>query len=350
MQRRKFIKNIGLASATLSLMSFSNNDIDDDNSSKKKIKPKALKKGDIIGLITPGSFISDEGLQTAIENIESLGFKVKLSKNIRKQRGYTAGTKQERIDDLHDMFADNEVKGIWAARGGYGCTGLLPDIDFNLIKNNPKIFIGYSDITALHLAIFKKTGLVTFHGPVASSKLTDYTRKYVESMITSSNIPPKVFPSKINDEKAEENDFFKARVFSKGEAEGMLVGGNLSLITSMIGTEWELDFEDKLLFIEDIGEAPYRIDRMLTQLAQNQDLNKSKGLIFGVFDDSDKPEDELSLTVEEMFEDNTEGIKVPTAYGFSFGHINDQFTLPIGIKAKMNAEIRTIEFLESAVI
>lgn len=350
MQRRNFIKSLGIASASLPIMSFAKTEELEKNRISKLIKPKALKKGDTIGLITPASFIKDEGLEKAIKNIKSLGFKVKLSENIRKKRGYTAGTKQERVNDLHAMFADDNVDGIWAARGGYGCTGLLPLIDFDLIKKNPKVFVGYSDITVLHLAILKKTGLVTFHGPVASSKFSSYTRKYFVDMLTSSKIPPKVYPSTYNNNKAKENIFFKSKVFRKGEAKGQLIGGNLSLISAMAGTEWGIDYADKLLFIEDIAEAPYRIDRMLIQLDQNQDLDKANGIILGVFDDSDKPLDEFSLELEEMFDDNMGDIKVPTSYGFSFGHIRDQITLPLGINAKMNAEQRTIEFLESAVL
>ena len=351
MERRNFIKNLGFAGASLPLMSFSNSTEENKKDTEQKlIKPKALKKGDTIGLITPGSFIEEDDLQKAVDNLEALGFKVKLSENIRKERGYTAGTKQERIDDLHNMFADDKVDGIWAARGGYGCSGLLPLIDFDLIKKNPKVFIGYSDITVLHLAIFKKTGLVTFHGPVASSTFTEYATKYFKDMLMSADIPPKVYPSEYNDEKGEGNVFFKSKIYNKGKAEGKLIGGNLSLISAMIGTEWAMDFEDKLLFIEDIGESPYRIDRMLIQLDQSQDLNKSKGIILGVFEDCEKPKSEPSLELDEMFEDNLKDVNVPVSYGFSFGHIKDQFTMPYGIKAKMNAKERTLEFLEGAVI
>ena len=351
MERRNFIKSIGLASASLPLMSFADGEEDKRKNKKGQIiKPKALKKGDTIGLITPGSYINDQALEKAIGNIKSLGFKVKLSKNIRKVRGYTAGTKQERVDDLHTMFTDTEVDGIWCARGGYGSVGLLPMIDFDLIKSNPKVFIGYSDITALHIAISQKTGLVTFHGPVASSTFSDYTLKYVKDMIMSITIPPKVYPSEKNDEKGIEDNFFKAEIYNKGEAIGRIIGGNLSLIDSMLGTDWEIDFDDKLLFIEDIGEAPYRLDKMMTHVNQCMGFSKAKGLVLGVFDDCKKPEDELSLELPEMFEDNVGDLEVPVSYGFSFGHIKNQFTFPMGILAKMNAEDRSIEFLESAVV
>jgi len=350
MKRRNFIKSIGVASASLPMMSFVKAEDKVDDESPRIIKPKALKKGDTIGLITPGSFIDDGELQKAIHNVESLGFKVKLSENIRKKRGYTAGTRQERIKDLHTMFADDSVDGIWAARGGYGCSGLLPLIDFDLIKNNPKVFIGYSDITVLHLAISQKTGLVTFHGPVASSDFTNYAKKYFFDMITFTAIPPKVYPSKNNDEIGKGSVFYKSKVYNKGVAEGRLIGGNLSLVSAMLGTDWEINFKDKLLFLEDVGEAPYRIDRMLIQLDQCEDLNDAKGILLGVYEDCKKPKDAPSLELDQMFADNLKDVDVPAAYGFSFGHIKDQFTLPYGIKARMNAEERTLEFLEGAVV
>jgi muramoyltetrapeptide carboxypeptidase len=349
-KRRNFIRNIGLASLSLPILTFGNEIENTKFDDKILIKPKALKVGDTIGLITPGSFIDDKGLAKAISNIETLGFKVKLSKNIRKIRGYNAGTKQERVDDLHSMFADKEVDGIWAARGGYGSVGLLPMIDFDLIKANPKVFVGYSDITALHLAIFQKTGIVTFHGPVASSNFTDYTVKYLKNMIMKTSIPIKVFPSTENDKKSKENKFFEPHIFNKGETIGRIIGGNLSLIDSMIGTDWELNLDNKLLFIEDIGEAPYRIDKMMTHINQSIGFVKAKGLVLGVFEDCKKPDDEESLELPETFIDNINNLKIPSSYGFSFGHIDNQFTFPMGILAKMNAEERSIEFLENAVI
>ena len=169
-------------------------------------------------------------------------------------------------------------------------------------------------------------------------------------MLMSTDIPPKIYPSVNNDEIGKGSVFFKSKVYNKGEAKGCLIGGNLSLISAMLGTEWEIDFKDKLLFLEDIGEAPYKVDRMLIQLDQCEDFNKSKGLILGVFEDCKKPKEEPSLELDEMFSDNLKDVNVPVSYGFSFGHIKDQFTIPYGIQAIMNAEERTIEFLEGATV
>ena len=348
MKRRNFIRNISALGATLPLMSFDKfSDIDQE---VKLIKATALKQGDTVGLITPGSYIDDEGLEKAVSNIESLGLKVKLAKNIRKVRGYTAGSVHERVSDIHQMFSDKSVNAVWCARGGYGCSSLLPHLDYELIKSNPKVFIGYSDITVLHQAIFKETSLVTFHGPVASSTFTDYTKKYFYSMLFSKDVPPEVVPSADNDLKSEKNVWYKPKTFKKGTSIGRLVGGNLSLINSLIGTQWELNYNNKILFLEDIGEAPYKIDRMLVQMNQVREFNSANAVVLGVFDDSEKPEDELSLTLEEMFSDNFSDIKVPCSYGYSFGHISDQFTLPLGVEVEVNSTKRTIKFLEAAVV
>ncbi|KAA3624481.1 MAG: LD-carboxypeptidase, partial [Bacteroidetes bacterium] len=171
MQRRQFGKKIAAALIAGSFLNpgqvFASNT---RNKYKKGLKPKKLQKGDTIGMITPGSYISDEALEKAVTNVESLGFKVKLSQNIRAKRGFNAGTDLERLLDLHTMFTDDQVAGIWCARGGYGCTRLLPYINYNRIKKHPKAFIGYSDVTSLLNAFYLKTDLVGFHGPVGASE------------------------------------------------------------------------------------------------------------------------------------------------------------------------------------
>lgn len=349
MNRRRFNKSLMMLMA-LSAVPVSVSAAGKKPKRVKLIKPERLRKGDLVGLVTPGSHISDKGLEQSVKNLESLGLRVKISKNIRASRGYTAGTKQERLDDLHDMFSDKEVKGVWAARGGHGCGAILPDVDYGLIKKNPKVFIGYSDITALHCAIYNKTGLVTFHGPVASSTFSDYS---VEHMVATLMEPTEThtipFSAK-NREKAQTNPFYKDYVLHKGICEGRLLGGNLSLLASIAGTPYECNFEKSLLFLEDIGESPYRIDRMLTQLDQNVGLNKAAGVLMGVFEDAKPPEGEPSLTMREALDDNLGHLKTPTVYGYSFGHIARQFTLPMGIKARLDTEKETVTLLEPAVL
>lgn len=304
-------------------------------------KPKRLQKGDTIGLITPGSYISDEGLEKAVTNIEGLGFTVKLSKNIRAKHGFNAGTDQQRLDDLHQMFADNQIKGVWCARGGYGCGRLLPYIDYRLIKQNPKVLIGYSDITALLQAIYCKTGMIGFHGPVGASDFTDYTVTNFRNVLMESktNYIIKTEPSSIN-----------TVVFQHGQAEGQLVGGNLSLLASLVGTDFQLDLKGKLLFIEEIGEKPYRIDRMLTQLKQATNIQKVAGIALGTFEDCEPEEGDNSLSLLDTLKSQFSDFKVPIIYGLSFGHIANQCTLPVGLNARLITKNQTITLLETAVL
>src|SRR3954470_17471573 len=251
--------------------------------SKSLLKPAVLKPGDTVGLITPSTYVSDpERIATAVRTIEYFGLKMKMGKNVRKQTGYVGGTIQERVSDLHDMFRDPEVKAVFTIRGGYGSGQLLDDIDYDLIRRNPKIFVGYSDITAMHLAIHQKTGLVTFHGPVTLSKFTGYTQEHFRkamfdaSPIGSVTNPPASDPLRPS---------HTLRTVKPGKARGPLVGGNLSLIASLMGTPYEIDTRGKILFIEDVGEQPYSMDRMLTQLRLSGKLKAAAGVIFGECED-----------------------------------------------------------------
>ncbi|MCB0588582.1 MAG: LD-carboxypeptidase, partial [Phaeodactylibacter sp.] len=268
-------------------------------------------------------------------------------KNIRAKRGFNAGTDQQRLDDLHLMFSDDSVAGIWCARGGYGCSRLLPFIDYALIQKNPKALIGYSDITALLNAIYHKTGLVGFHGPVAASELTEYTETQFRAVVMEGKAPYNIPLSAANMEKEE--DAFHPYAIHSGRAKGTLAGGNLSLLAALAGTEYLPDARGKLVFIEDVGEKPYRIDRMLTQLRQAWGLGQAAGIAMGTYADCQPEEGDLSLSLEETIRDRTEGLGIPAIYGLSFGHIDNQCTLPVGIEAELNVEERRLTLLEAAV-
>lgn len=311
----------------------------------EKIKPQLLKKGDMIGLIAPGSYITQKQLDESIENFENLGYKVKYSKNILNKLGYLAGNDTDRVDDIHSMFLDKDVKAIAAVRGGYGCARLLPMLDYDLIKANPKILIGYSDITSLIYGIYAKTGLVCFHGPVGTSTFNDYSVTHFENILGSSqqNYMMKNLP--------EDNE--QVKIISQGVAKGELVGGNLSIVVTMIGTEYDIDTKGKIIFLEDIGEEPYRIDRMLTQMRQSGKFDDCAGIALGVFRrceiDEDDPEFANSLTLQQVFEDRLGDLNVPVIYGLSFGHITNKFTLPFGINASLDTYNKKITLLENSV-
>ncbi len=344
MNRRYFAQQLALATATFPFLSAGK------TQKKKTLKPQRLRKGDTMGMITPGSFATDSALEKAVQNVESLGFKVKLGKHIRAERGYNAGSDAERLADLHSMFLDEQVQGIWCVRGGYGCTRLLPMMDYKMIRKHPKALIGYSDITALHQAIHLETGLVSFHGPVAASDFTDYTVEYLTKVLISPQASLNILLSQENKDRGTEEAAYETQTINAGKARGKLAGGNLSLLAAMAGTKWELDACDKLVFIEEIGEKPYRIDRMLTQLRQTANLQEAKGLVLGVFNDCDKDADDRSLYLDECLKDRLQDLNKPTIYGLSFGHISNQCTLPIGIEAELDTATQSIRLLEKAVL
>jgi muramoyltetrapeptide carboxypeptidase len=318
------------------------------NTHPKLIKPKRLRAGDTVGIIAPSSGVSDEELAKAVRNMTDLGLKTKLGKSVGQVNGFLAGTDKERLDDLHRAFADKTIDAIWCVRGGYGATRFLPNIDYDLIRKNPKIFIGYSDITALHTAIYQNCNLVTFHGPVAASTFSDYAKKHVVNLLMNPTTPYKIELSP--DNVAKESSLFKTEIITKGKAKGKLIGGNLSLLTAMAGTPFGLrNLKGKLLFIEDVGEKPYRLDRMFVQLRQSIDLKKSAGIVLGVFAECDAPDDK-SQTVIDVVRDQLGNLGIPVIYGLSFGHIRDQCTLPVGIEAELDTEKSTLTFLETSVI
>ena len=346
MKRRQFAKLV--PSALLGSTYIANQKI--IAKKKKTIKPKRLQKGDTIGLITPGSYIGDDGLQKAVTNLEGLGFQVKLAKNIRAERGFTAGTDIQRLADLHSMFADKQVAGIWCARGGYGCGRLLPSIDYRLIKKNPKVLVGFSDITALLQGIYKETGLVGFHGPVGSSDFTDYTKEYLTKILMQPTDKLAIALSKENKLLAATNKIYQTATIRGGRATGKLVGGNLSLLAPLAGTKYQPNIHRKLLFIEEIGESPYRIDRMLTQLRQSYPLKEAAGIILGVFKGCERKEGSRSLNLMETLTDRLGDLDIPVFYGAAIGHITNNMTLPIGVKASFEADSGLITLLEKGVV
>jgi muramoyltetrapeptide carboxypeptidase len=314
---------------------------------RRLLKPRRLRRGDTIGVITPGSPISDEELGKAVENLESLGFIVKMGRHVRAEKGFIAGSDAQRLEDMHDMFADPRVAAIWCARGGYGCSRLLPAIDYTLIRRNPKALIGYSDITALLQAAHRQTGLVGFHGPNAGSDFTDYVRAQIESVLMRGESPHRIALSQENERRTEQH--FQPFIIRGGRARGPLGGGNLCLLAAMAGTPFAFDAAGKIVFLEDIGEKPYRVDRMMTQLRQGGNLDKAAAIAYGVFLDCEANPNDKSLSLAETLTAQNEAIGVPAAYAFPFGHIPNQCVLPLGIMAEVDTVERTLTLLESAV-
>ncbi len=312
------------------------------------IKPRALREGDMVGLIAPGSPFGEKQITRAAEFADSLGLNPVFGKHIRAERGYLAGTDEERLEDLHAMFFNPEIRAVWCIRGGYGCTRLLPMIDYEKIRANPKPLIGYSDITALHMAIHKHAGLLSFHGPVASSEQSEYTRDYLKQALFGGS-PYVIKMSEDNGRLASERQEFQWLPWRTGKAKGRLKGGNLSLLAALVGSPYAPSYARHIVYLEDIGEKPYRIDRLITQMKQGSDLWEAAAIVLGVFNDCEAKPGERSLTLMETLEDHFADFPRPVAYGFSFGHIDHQFTLPVGALAEVDFDRKEIRILESPV-
>jgi muramoyltetrapeptide carboxypeptidase len=350
MERRNFNKFIALSPLTMGMSTRHASEEDNLFCGSKLLRPSALKRGDTVALVSPASPINPEKFQNAITNLESLGLKPKYSDAVFSKTGYLAGSDEARLKDFHQMIADREVKAIWCLRGGYGCTRILDQVDYKLIKKNPKIIIGYSDITALLIAIYKQTGLVGFNGPVAISEVfSPFTFSQAESILFGKSTLPHVIPYQTQSLEKFVLTHDPYTIFA-GKATGELIGGNLSLLVCLPGTKYAPSYKNKIVFIEDVGEKPYRIDRMLTFLIQSTDLNKASGIVLGVFHDCAPAETDTSFTLREVLEDRLGALKIPCFYGFTFGHVRDIATFPIGVKATMDTESRNVELLEHGVV
>jgi muramoyltetrapeptide carboxypeptidase len=316
---------------------------------KHLIKPPRLKKGDLVGLIAPGGYTSDASIQKAVKNIEALGYRVKPGNYLREVWGNYGGTVAARIADLHGMFRDPDVKAIWAIRGGSGCISLLKHLDFELIRKHPKILLGYSDITALHLAIHRHAGVVTFHGPVASSTLSDYASEHMLAVLSDPRASYTIPMSVENAQRALQEPQYAIRTVHGGTATGPLLGGNLSLVSALAGTPYAADFKDSLLFLEEVNEEPYRIDRWMTQLDLAVGLDKAAGVMIGICENCGPQGNGSSLTLDETFDVHLQPLHVPAVTGYSIGHIRNQFTIPVGVRATLDTERQTLTLLEPAV-
>lgn len=310
------------------------------------IKPKKLNKGDLIGIISPASSPDDlSRIEKGVNYLERVGYKVEVGKHVGKYSGYLAGTDEERLEDLHNMFQNKNVKAIFSVRGGYGSGRLLDKINYNLIKNNPKIFVGYSDINALQLAFLSKVGLITFAGPMLAVDFYDEVSPFTEEMFWRVITSDKKI-GKITNPKQE-----KFYTLNKGKASGRIIGSNLSLLVSLFGTEFFPKLKDSILLLEDINEEPYRIDRMLNQLRLGKVFKQIKGVILGNFMNCVPTDPESrSFTLNEVILDYFQKqCKLPVVYNVKHGHIKDNITMPIGLTCNLNATKGFIEIPESAV-
>lgn len=303
------------------------------------IKPKSLKKGDTIGIIAPAGPFNDDRFHKGICQIQNLGFNTKFDKDIFEKKAYLAGSDARRSDELHKMFSDQEVSAIFCARGGYGSARLIELIDQNVILENPKIFMGFSDITSLHLFFNKQCSLVSFHGPMVATNqiihITELTKKGILDVLTLTSPSPQISINKNN-------------ILKEGVASGILTGGCMTLLIHSIGTLYEIDTEHRILLLEDSGEPLYRIDRMLCHLKAAGKFDKVAGVVFGdinsFFNDGNE-EIGFKQLINDLFYDKD----IPIVFGLPFGHGRENLTIPLGVKACLNTNRAALSFEESAV-
>jgi muramoyltetrapeptide carboxypeptidase len=315
---------------------------------RPNIKPKRLVAGDTVGLVLPASaaFESDE-VQFGRDQMEALGFQVQIGAHAFDKYGYFAGRDRDRADDINRFFADDRIAGVVCYTGGWGSPRVLPYLDFDLIARKPKVVIGYSDITALINAIHQKTGLITFHGPVGGSVFDPYTIENFKRVVMTAE-PAGLLPTP--PKKATELVDRTNRIvkLAPGKATGRLAGGNLTLVSMLMGTPYEVDTKGAILFLEDTHEEPYRIDRMLTQLALGGSLARMAGFIWGRCTDCKYTGPTFSI--EEILRDRFSNLGVPAISGLSFGHIEQKLVMPIGVQATLDADAGTVSINESAVV
>lgn len=294
------------------------------------IWPTPLRSGDKVAVTAPSSPVSDEKLEMSVESIKFLGLEPVVMPSCHMAHGYLAGPDKQRAEDINTAFADKDIKGIFCLRGGYGTTRLLPMLDFDLIKNNPKVFIGYSDISSLHFNINQKCGLVTFHGPMPT---TDYRvhEGFTNDSLRTCLFAPETLKTIGNPEGEE------IITLREGFAKGTLVGGNLSLMAGTLGSPYEVDTKGKILFIEDVDEMPFRLDKMLTALSLAGKFRDCEGIILGTFERCEEA-DHPSLTLREIFEEVVLPWNKPTILNLRAGHIYPQSTLPMGAEVNFEAK------------
>ena len=348
MNRRRFVQSLGIASLATQLPTPGVS----ATAAPATIKPKRLAPGDTVALVSPANAtFNTVDLEIARESLQALGFKVRNSEHMMERHGYLAGEDKARAEDINKAFADKSVAAVHAIRGGWGSARLLPHLDFDTIKRNPKVMIGYSDITALLLSIHAKTGLVTFHGPIGLGRWDPYSLEYYKRVLFNGE---QVTYTNKQGISAERNALtqveYRTQTITPGKARGRLLGGNLTVLTTILGSPYLPDWDDAILFCEDVHEELYRIDRMLTQLKLAGVLGKIKGFVFGGCSECGPGDGNYgALTLEEIFKDHIKPLGVPAWQGAMIGHAQPQWTLPEGAQVEIDATAATITLLESPV-
>ena len=309
-------------------------------------KAPRIRIGDTVGLVAPSSAASARAISTAVFHLEGMGLVPRVGKHVYDSHGYLAGTDQNRAADLNTMFTDPEVRAIFAVRGGWGGARLLPLLDWKVIRANPKLLIGYSDITALHLAIAARAGFPTIHSPNAGGRWDKQSWDSLWRLAFTGEMP---VLGGIEDEPVGVAGP-QGRSIRGGIARGRLLGGNLTVLTTLMGTGWLPDFKGAVLFLEDVGEAEYRVDRMLQQLALAGVLGNASGVVFGRCSScSTSDADYAVFTMDQVLYQHLGSLGIPAFVGANIGHLRNQLSLPHGARVEIDGDARTLRLLEPIV-
>lgn len=315
----------------------------------KPNRPPGLKAGSRIGLVAPaGPILERDDIRRAVQRCQVLGYQGVVGENAHAKYGYLAGTDPERLADLNSALSDPSLDAIWCLRGGYGTPRLLARVAYQAVADHPKIVIGFSDITALLHALNQLAGMVTFHGPVARETLSPFTREAMARVVAESD-PAGVLPSAPASDDALVGTDGRIVTVRGGTAEGPLFGGNLSMMCHLLGTPYLPTLDGALLFLEEVGEDLYAVDRSLMQLRHTGILERLAGIIIGHFTDMRRATPSGALGFEEVLETHLGTLGIPVAFGFPIGHVADQWTLPLGVTARLDADAGSVELLEPAV-
>ena len=312
------------------------------------VRPPRLREGDTVGIISPAGITWDpDRLAIFEESLAALGFRTRTGTHALDRWGYLAGHDHDRADEINSMFADPTVNAIFALAGGWGAARLLPLIDYDVVQANPKIVLGFSDVTSLLLGLYAKTGLVTFHGPTGNSTWNGFTVDHVRRVLMQGEAVTFVNPKDQGDHLTQVDN--RIHTIQEGRASGRLVGGNLTVLTAIVGSDYLPDWRGHILFLEDVGEDVYRVDRMLTQLSLAGVLGQISGFVFGRCSDCDSEGGYGSFTLKEVLAHHIEPLGIPAFYGSMIGHIRDKFTVPLGVEAEIDATAGSIRLLQAAV-
>lgn len=341
--RRRWLQGAGAALATAGA------GVNAQTGPRSPIRPPRLRPGDTIGLINPSNAIHERApFDTAIESIRALGFQVRLGAHARARYGHFAGTDVQRAADVNAMFADPQVNGVLAITGGSGGTRMMGLVDYELIRRNPKFFGGFSDLTALINAIHARTGLVTFHAPMADSEWNPFSVDIFRAMLVDGQALTLANPRGRADVLVPKGD--RTTTLRGGKARGPMIGGNLAVLAAMVGSRQWPSFDGAILFLEDVNEWIYRVDRMLSTLRNAGAFDRLAGVVLGAFTKCEPGDGFGTLTLDEVFDDYFLPLNVPVYRGAMIGHIARKFTVPIGWPVEMDADAGTIRLLQPAVV